>query len=158
MIINRKNTKKVMVGNVQIGNNSHVVIQSMTATKTSDINKTLKEINDLVKNGCDLVRIAVLDKNDCLAIKKIVSKSPCPIIADIHYNHQFAIDAIKFGVAKIRINPANIKDKNQLHEIVECAKKHNVAIRIGLNKGSYNKVSNDSLIKQVVQYVKQFEQ
>jgi (E)-4-hydroxy-3-methylbut-2-enyl-diphosphate synthase len=157
MIINRKNTKKVMVGNVQIGNNNNVVIQSMTNTKTSDVDATLKQINELVKNGCELVRVAVLDNDDCLAIKKITSKSPCPIICDIHYNYQFAISAIESGAKKIRINPANIKDESQLHQIVNCAKKHNVAIRIGFNKGSYAKISNSDLIKSVIRYIKKFE-
>jgi (E)-4-hydroxy-3-methylbut-2-enyl-diphosphate synthase len=157
MITNRKNTHKVMVKNIQIGRTNRVVIQSMTNTKTSNVPKTLKQINELVQLGCQLVRVAVLDNNDCLALKQIVKKSLCPIIADIHYNHQFAIDAINAGVSKIRINPANIPNIKHLQQIVMLAKKHSVAIRLGFNKGSYRKISNDQLINQAIYYIKKLE-
>jgi (E)-4-hydroxy-3-methylbut-2-enyl-diphosphate synthase len=134
-IIIRKNTIKVLVGNVQIGHQNRVVIQSMTNTKTSDISATVNQIKALVKNGAELVRVAVLDNADANALKQIVKLSSCPIIADIHYNNHFAITAIESGVGKIRINPANIK-LDSLKEIVEYAKKHKTAIRIGINQGS----------------------
>jgi (E)-4-hydroxy-3-methylbut-2-enyl-diphosphate synthase len=125
-----------MIGHVQIGHDNHVVIQSMTNTKTANVVATLKQINELVKQGCELVRVAILDEQDLNALSKITKKTPCPIIADIHYNYQFAIKAILAGAKKIRINPGNISNKVQLKQIVETAKKHKVAIRIGFNTGS----------------------
>jgi (E)-4-hydroxy-3-methylbut-2-enyl-diphosphate synthase len=135
MINNREKTRKVMVRNVQIGHQNKVIIQSMTNTKTSNVVTTLKQIKTLVNNGAELVRVAVLDDADAMALKSIVHSSPCPIIADIHYNYHFAMTAITSGVAKIRINPANI-DPKHLKEIVDCAKVHKTAIRIGANQGS----------------------
>lgn len=156
--MHREKTKKVTINNIQIGGNNQVIIQSMTNTKTSNINETLKQINELFLLGCELVRVSLLDKEDCQALEQIIKKAPCPIIADIHYNFKFAINAIKSGVAKIRINPANIKNEQHLQEIVKCAKKHNVAIRLGFNTGSYeNGISNENLIKQVIHYIKKFE-
>jgi (E)-4-hydroxy-3-methylbut-2-enyl-diphosphate synthase len=125
-----------MVGHVQIGHSNHVVIQSMTNTKTANIAATLKQINALVKQGCELVRLAILDQQDLNALSTITKKVVCPIIADIHYNYQFAIGAILAGVKKIRINPGNISNKMQLKQIVETAKKYKTAIRIGFNTGS----------------------
>ncbi len=132
----RQDTKPINVGGVIIGGNNDVVIQSMTNTKTHDIKNTLKQINELVKAGAQLVRVAVFDEKDIEALEDIVKKSPCPIVADIHFNHMFAIKAIEAGVAKIRLNPGNISDEQQLKEIINVAKKHNVAIRIGVNSGS----------------------
>jgi (E)-4-hydroxy-3-methylbut-2-enyl-diphosphate synthase len=157
MLIKRNKSKKIKVGCIQIGNSNNIIIQSMTNTKTSNIDSTLKQIIELKKNGCDLVRVSVLDQEDCNALKIIIKQAPCPIIADIHYNHQFAIDAIKANVAKIRINPANIANEENLHQIVSMAKKYKVAIRIGLNKGSYDKISNNELINQAILYIKKFE-
>ena len=160
----REKTIPVMVGNVQIGGNNDVVIQSMTNTKTSDVKNTLNQIHDLCKNGCKLVRVSIFDDQDSKSLKEIVLKSPIPIIADIHFNHQFAIDAIKSGVAKIRLNPGNISDDNQLKEIITLAKKAKVAIRIGVNSGSIPNdildkygVSAKSMIKTVEQYICKFE-
>jgi (E)-4-hydroxy-3-methylbut-2-enyl-diphosphate synthase len=132
----RTQTNKVVVGDVRIGHSNHVVIQSMTNTKTSDVASTLNQIKVLVDLGCALVRVAVLDQDDLNALTTIVKKAPCPIIADIHYNYEFAIKAILAGVKKIRINPGNIANKQQLKRIVDTAKKHKVAIRIGFNTGS----------------------
>ncbi|MDC4163335.1 flavodoxin-dependent (E)-4-hydroxy-3-methylbut-2-enyl-diphosphate synthase [Mycoplasma bradburyae] len=132
----RSKTKKVFVGNVQIGGQDKIVLQSMTIAKTKNVSKSLKEINDLVKEGADLVRIAVFDDADKKAIRKVVEKSPCPIIADIHFNPDYAIAAIKSGCKKIRLNPGNIKSKEKLKEICVLAKQHNVPIRVGVNSGS----------------------
>jgi (E)-4-hydroxy-3-methylbut-2-enyl-diphosphate synthase len=157
----RWQTHKVLVGNVPIGHQNKVVIQSMTNTKTSDVNQTIKQIRTLVQYGVQLVRIAVLDEDDVIAIKRIVKLAPCPIIADIHYNYRFAIEAIKNGAAKIRINPANI-DIKYLHKIVETAKQHKTVIRIGINQGSKlnKRIFNTSLsmINCALKFVKLFEQ
>jgi (E)-4-hydroxy-3-methylbut-2-enyl-diphosphate synthase len=156
----RTQTKKIMVGGVQIGHSNHVVIQSMTNTKTSNINQTLKQIKNLFSIGCELVRVAILDTNDSSALNKIIKLSPCPIIADIHYNYKFAIDAINAGVSGIRINPANIK-LTDLKKVVESAKKNKIIIRIGVNQGSTlnNKeiLSTKQLINLTQKYVSQFE-
>lgn len=160
----RNETLPIDVGGVLIGGNNDVVIQSMTNTKTHDIDGTLKQINELVKAGARLVRVAVFDDEDVLALKEIVSRSPCPIVADIHFNYMFAIKAIEAGVAKIRLNPGNISDENQLIQIIEAAKKHDTAIRIGVNSGSIpldlvneDGVSSKSMIIAAKRYVKFFE-
>ncbi|GHU32854.1 hypothetical protein FACS1894166_07050 [Bacilli bacterium] len=149
----RQKTRKVMVGNVQIGHQNNVVIQSMTNTKTSDISKTLKQISALHTAGCELVRVSVLDQNDVKALKIITKKAPCPIVADIHYSDKFAIESIKAGVAKIRINPGNIP-LSRLKEVVAAAKKCKTAIRIGVNAGSFN---IKTMTEEAVKYIKQFE-
>jgi (E)-4-hydroxy-3-methylbut-2-enyl-diphosphate synthase len=151
----RIQTNKVMVGDVQIGHNNRVVIQSMTNTKTSNVVDTLSQIKTLVSLGCELVRVAILDWDDLKALTTIVKKAPCPIIADIHYNYEFAIKAILAGVKKIRINPGNIANREQLKQIVETAKKHKVAIRIGFNTGSWSKVN--TIISEAKKYIKLFE-
>jgi (E)-4-hydroxy-3-methylbut-2-enyl-diphosphate synthase len=160
-MLKRQQTIKVMVGDVQIGHQNEVVIQSMTNTKTANVKDTIKQIKQLVNNGCELVRVAVLDNKDAVALSQITKLSPCPIIADIHYNYRFAIQAIKSGVAKIRINPGNIA-LDKLKEVVLLAKKYNVAIRIGVNQGSkLNKEKLSSLqdmLNQTIKYIKQFEQ
>jgi (E)-4-hydroxy-3-methylbut-2-enyl-diphosphate synthase len=157
---NRLKTHKVLVGDVQIGHQNKVVIQSMTNTKTSNVNQTIQQIKELVKHGAELVRVAVLDESDVKALKQLTKLAPCPIIADIHYNHRFAVEAIRNGVAKIRINPANI-DEKYLKEIASIAKKNKVAIRIGINQGSrLNKKSfttPNSMIQCAIKFVKLFE-
>ncbi|MDR1991626.1 MAG: flavodoxin-dependent (E)-4-hydroxy-3-methylbut-2-enyl-diphosphate synthase [Mycoplasmataceae bacterium] len=159
-MISRQNTQKIIVGNVQIGHQNKVIVQSMTNTKTSDVNATIQQIRKLVNAGAQLVRVAILDEIDANALKKIVEKAPCPIIADIHYNHKLAMLAIKNGAAKIRINPANINQK-LLKEIVSCAKKYNTVIRIGINQGSKlnnkNFTTAKSMINCALKFIKLFE-
>lgn len=160
----REKTKKIMVGNVQIGGNNKVVIQSMTTTKTHDIKSTLNQINELVKEGCELVRVAIFDDKDSLALKEIIEKSPCPIIADIHFNPIYAIKALQIGVAKIRLNPGNIKDVAQLKEIIKLANSKNIPIRVGVNSGSLpvdlmksHGVTAEAMMIAVKRYVELFE-
>ena len=144
-------TKKVKVGNITIGGNNDIVIQSMTNTKTSDITKTLKQIELLHKLGCQLVRVAVLDNNDAKALSKIVKQSKCPIVADIHFNAGFALQAIKAKVAKIRINPGNLNNLSEFQKIIIAAKNNCVAIRIGINTGSLPaKIKTDSQIINLI--------
>ncbi len=160
----REETKAINVGGVIIGGNNDVIIQSMTNTKTHNVEATLKQINDLVKAGAQLVRVAVFDEQDVAALPKIVSSSPCPIIADIHFNYMFAIKAIEAGVAKIRLNPGNISDESQLKEIIAVANKYHTAIRIGVNSGSIpldlvseHGVSEQAMIIAAKRYIKFFE-
>lgn len=130
----RKFTKQVKVGKVLIGGSAPISIQSMTKTKT--IPEIIREIKELQSAGCELVRIAVPDFDHARALKKIKKEVETPIIADIHYNYRLALEAIKSGADKIRINPGNIGSKERVKEIVKCAKEYNIPIRIGVNSGS----------------------
>lgn len=155
MIYLRNKTKKVHVGNVTIGGQNKVVIQSMTNTKTSNVSDTLSQIQQLVKNGCELVRVAIFDEADLKGLKEICSKAICPIVADIHFNYLFAIKAIECGAKKIRINPGNISDKDQLKQIIKTANKYKVAIRIGINTGSLPKNVKPT-VNNIINYAKQW--
>ena len=160
----REKTRPVYVGNIQIGGNNDVVIQSMTTTKTHDLKATLDQINSLVKEGCQLVRVAIFDDKDIEALEQLVNISPCPIIADIHFNPIYAIKAIKAGAAKIRLNPGNIKDEKQLKEIIALANEKNIPIRVGVNSGSLptdlmksHGVTAEAMLIAAKRYVKLFE-
>ena len=135
----RENTRKIMVGNVQIGGQNKVVIQSMCNTKTKDIEATVKQILNLEKAGCEIIRVACLDIEDAKAIKEIKSKINIPIVADIHFDYKIALEAIKSGVDKIRINPGNIGNEEKVKAVVEACKEKNIPIRIGVNGGSLEK-------------------
>ena len=135
----RENTRKIMVGNVQIGGQNKVVIQSMCNTKTKDIEATVKQILELEKVGCEIIRVACLDIEDAQAIKEIKKKINIPIVADIHFDYRIALEAIKSGVDKIRINPGNIGNDEKVKAVVEACKEKNIPIRIGVNGGSLEK-------------------
>ena len=113
----REQTNKIFVGNVQIGGNNNIVIQSMTTTKTENIVDTLNQIKDLIEEGCQIVRVAILDDKDVNALSQIVKLSKIPVVADIHFNPDYAIKAINAGAHKISLNPGNIDDK-KMEEIV----------------------------------------
>lgn len=134
--ITRENTRKIKIGNIQIGNSNEVIIQSMSNIKTEKYEKVLNQILKLSLAGCDLIRVSILDDNDIASLEKLVKNSPIPIVADIHFDYTLAIKAINAGVPKIRINPGNLLDKNKVEEIVSLAKQKNVVIRIGVNSGS----------------------
>ena len=135
----RSNKHSVMVGNITIGGSNHVVIQSMTNTKTSDTDSTVKQINELISCGCEIVRVAVLDEDDAKNIKEIKKLVNIPIVADIHFDYKLAILSVENGADKIRINPGNIQNKAKLRAIIERCKAYNVPIRIGVNSGSIEK-------------------
>jgi len=135
----RDKTKKIRVGNLTIGGEDCVVIQSMTNTKTKDVKATIKQIHDLKNNGCQLVRVAVLDMEDALALTEIKKAIQIPLVADIHFDYNLALKAIESGVDKIRINPGNIGDEEKIRLVVEAANQNNVPIRIGINSGSIEK-------------------
>lgn len=116
--------------------NNGIIVQSMTNTKTKDVNNTISQIKNLKNAGCDVVRVAVFDDEDVNALKEIVKLSPLPIIADIHFNYKYAIKAIESGVFKIRLNPGNINKEEEIKEIINTAKKYDTYIRIGVNCGS----------------------
>lgn len=135
----RQDTNKIMVGNVQIGGQDKVIIQSMCNTKTKDITSTVKQILELENAGCEIIRVACLDIEDAKAIKEIKSKIHIPIVADIHFDYRIAIEAIESGVDKIRINPGNIGQEERTKAVVYRCKENNIPIRIGVNAGSLEK-------------------
>ena len=138
-MIKRNQTRKIMVGNVQIGGQDKVVIQSMCNTKTKDIDVTVKQILDLEKVGCEIIRVACLDIEDAKAIKEIKKQIHIPIVADIHFDYKIALEAIKSGVDKVRINPGNIGSEEKVKAVVDACKERNIPIRIGVNGGSLEK-------------------
>lgn len=138
-MIKRKETRKIMVRDVQIGGRDEVVIQSMTNTKTKDVESTVKQILKLEEAGCQIIRVACLDIEDAKAIKQIKEKIHIPIVADIHFDYRIALQAIESGVDKIRINPGNIGDEERIKKVVDGCKAHKIPIRIGVNGGSLEK-------------------
>ena len=134
--IKRKKTRAVKVGNVVVGNNNPITVQSMTNTLTKDVKATLKQINDIANEGAELVRVSVPDVESSHALKEIVKHSTVPIIADIHYHYKRAIEAAEAGAKCLRINPGNIGDVSKIKEVISAAKNNNCALRIGVNAGS----------------------
>ena len=135
----REYTRQIDVGGVKIGGQEKVVIQSMCNTKTKDIESTVKQILELEKVGCEIIRVACLDIEDAKAIKKIKEKIHIPIVADIHFDYKIALEAIKSGVNKIRINPGNIGNEEKIKAVVDACKEKKIPIRIGVNSGSLEK-------------------
>ena len=135
----RRKTRKVKVGNVYVGGDANVSIQSMTNTDTRDTDKTLEQINILYKAGCEIIRCAVPDSKAAEALKEICEKSPIPVVADIHFDYRLALDSIKNGVSALRINPVNIGSEERVKMVAEAAKEKGIPIRIGVNSGSLEK-------------------
>ena len=136
---NREKTRKIFVNGVQIGGENKVIIQSMTNTKTKDVKSTVNQILELEQAGCEIVRVACLDLEDATSIKEIKRQIHIPIVADIHFDYKIALEAIKSGVDKIRINPGNIGDEEKVKKVVEACKERKIPIRIGVNGGSLEK-------------------
>ncbi len=152
----RKNTRKVFVGDVQIGGSDSVVIQSMTTTRTSDVEMTVKQINELAAAGCQIVRVAVLDMDDAKSIGEIKKQINIPLVADIHFDYRLAIEAIHQGIDKIRINPGNIGDEAKVAAVVKLCKEKNIPIRIGVNSGSLEKgleATAENMVKSAKKHV-----
>ncbi len=145
----RTETRVIDVNGVKIGGQDKVVIQSMTNTKTKDVEKTVAQIQALEERGCGVIRVAVLDGEDAKAIKDIKERIHIPIVADIHFNPDLAIKAIESGVDKIRLNPGNIEDEAKIKEVVTLAKAHHIPIRIGINSGSLNKKYEKSEVSMI---------
>ena len=135
----REETRSVQVGNLTIGGNNHVVIQSMCNTKTKNVEATIKQINALEQAGCELVRVAVFDKEDAYAIKEIKKGIHIPLVADIHFDYKLALIAIESGIDKVRINPGNIGSIEKVKAVVDACKEKHIPIRIGVNGGSLEK-------------------
>ena len=134
--IKRKKTKVINVGDVKIGGDNPITVQSMTNTLTTDIKATIKQINEIHNEGADLVRVSCPDESSSKALKEIVKNVDIPIIADIHFHYKRAIEAAENGASCLRINPGNIGDKKKIYEVLQSAKDNNCSIRIGVNAGS----------------------
>ena len=136
----RRKTRQVMVGDkrhgiVGIGGSSPVALQTMTSTYTYDIDATVKQINDLHQAGSDMVRVAVPDKRDTAALKEILNQVRVPIIADVHFHFERAMESIEAGVHKIRLNPGNIKDRPKVEKVIAACRERRIPIRVGANEG-----------------------
>ena len=135
----RRQSLKVMVGNVQIGGGADISVQSMTNSFTKDVKATVRQILRLEEAGCEIIRVAVADMEDAEAIKEIKKQIHIPLVADIHFDYRIAVKSIESGIDKLRINPGNIGGRDRVKKIVELAKTRNIPIRIGVNAGSIHK-------------------
>ena len=138
-IIKRKITREIKVGNVKVGGNSPISVQSMTNTLTTDIKGTIKQIHSLEKSGAEIVRVSCPDEGSTKALKEIVKEVNVPIVADIHFHYKRAIEAAEMGASCLRINPGNIGSKDRVLEVIKAAKNNNCSIRVGVNAGSLDK-------------------
>ena len=137
--INRRRTKEIKVGNVLVGGQSLISVQSMTNTLTTDIKSTILQINELEEAGADIVRVSCPDENSTKSLKEIVKEVKVPLVADIHFHYKRAIEAAKMGASCLRINPGNIGSKERIIEVIKAAKDYNCSIRIGVNAGSLDR-------------------
>ncbi|WP_418968080.1 flavodoxin-dependent (E)-4-hydroxy-3-methylbut-2-enyl-diphosphate synthase [Catenibacterium sp.] len=161
----REETRSVQVGNLTIGGNNHVVIQSMCNTKTKNVEATIKQINALEQAGCELVRVAVFDKEDAYAIKEIKKGIHIPLVADIHFDYKLALIAIESGIDKVRINPGNIGSIEKVKAVVDACKEKHIPIRIGVNGGSlekeilekYGEPTPEGMVESAMKHVKILE-
>ena len=124
------------VGGVPIGGDAPIAVQSMTSTYTYDIEATVRQIRQLAEAGCDIVRVAVPDKRDTLALPAILEQSPVPIVADVHFHYERALEAVEAGVHKIRLNPGNISDRRKVDRVIAACRERGIPIRVGVNEGS----------------------
>jgi len=138
-LIKRKKTKVIKVGNILVGGDSQITVQSMTNTLTTNVKETIKQINLLEEAGADIVRVSCPDEESTRALKKIVKEVKVPIVADIHFHYKRAVEAAKMGASCLRINPGNIGSKERILEVVKAAKDNDCSIRIGVNAGSLDK-------------------
>ncbi len=138
-MIQRRKSKQIQIGNIKIGADAPVSVQSMTNTDTRDVKSTLIQINNLAENGCELVRLAILNKDAASCIREIKKSSPIPLIADIHFDYRLAIQCIENGIDALRLNPGNIGNRENIKKVVKLANINNVPIRIGINAGSLEK-------------------
>ncbi|WP_027702205.1 flavodoxin-dependent (E)-4-hydroxy-3-methylbut-2-enyl-diphosphate synthase [Metaclostridioides mangenotii] len=165
MSYSRKKTREVSVGNVKIGGDNPISVQSMTNTDTRDAKATIEQIKRLEEAGCDLVRVAVPDMVAAKAIGEIKSKVSIPVIADIHFDYKLALEAIDQGVDGVRINPGNIGDVSRVKMVVDKCKEKNLKIRIGVNGGSlekellekYGSATSEALVESAMGHIKILE-
>jgi (E)-4-hydroxy-3-methylbut-2-enyl-diphosphate synthase len=137
--IKRRKTKEINVGNVKVGGNNPISVQSMTNTQTKNVKETVNQIERIAEAGADIVRVSCPDEDSTKALKDIIKHSPLPVVADIHFHYKRAIEAAENGAACLRINPGNIGDIKKIKEVINAAKNNNCSIRIGVNAGSLEK-------------------
>ena len=135
----RKKTRTISVGDVKVGGDNPITVQSMTNTLTTDIKATIEQINNIHKEGADLVRVSCPDEESSKALKEITKNVQIPVIADIHFHYKRAIEAAQNGASCLRINPGNIGEKKKIQEVIKSAKDNNCSIRVGVNAGSLEK-------------------
>ena len=159
--MNRMQTRPIDVGGVRIGGQDRVVIQSMTNTRTKDIEATVAQIRRLEDAGCEIIRVAILDMKDARAVSQIKKQIRIPLVCDIHFNPDFALEAIRQGTDKIRLNPGNIEDETKIREIVTLCKEKHIPIRIGINAGSLNRKyshSEEAMIESAKDHLRILEE
>ena len=164
-ITQRKRTRQINLGNIAIGGNAPIAVQSMTNTRTQDIAATAAQIHQLESAGCEIVRVAVPDQQAASAIAGIKAKIAIPLIADIHFDHRLAIAAAEAGADGLRINPGNIGSAAKVKAVVDCARAHHIPIRIGVNAGSLEKdllqkhggVTADAMVESAFRHVAQLQ-
>ncbi len=162
----RENTRKVKIGDREIGGGSPILIQSMCNTRTADADATINQIFRLEKAGCEIIRVAVPAMEDAQAIKEIKKQIHIPLVADIHFDYRLAIAAIEHGADKIRINPGNIGSKDRVRAVVDKAKEYQIPIRVGVNSGSlekpliekYGGVTAEGLVESALDKVRMIEE
>ena len=162
---NIKTTRVVKIGNRVIGGGNPVLIQSMTNTKTQDVESTVAQIKELEKAGCDIIRCAVPNMEAALAFREIKKAINIPLVADIHFDYRLAIAAMENGADKIRINPGNIGSEEKLRAVIDVAKKYQIPIRVGVNSGSlekeilekYGTVTSEALVESALNNAKLIE-
>ncbi|MBN1967968.1 MAG: flavodoxin-dependent (E)-4-hydroxy-3-methylbut-2-enyl-diphosphate synthase [Candidatus Delongbacteria bacterium] len=164
--IERHKTREVKIGNVTIGGNNDIAIQSMCNTKTSDVKSTVNQILQLEKAGCQIVRATIPDLKSAKAIKDIKKEITIPLVGDIHFDYKMALAAIENGIDKIRINPGNIGGKQKTLEVIRACKERNIPIRLGVNSGSlerdlvskYKGVTPDGIVESMIRNLEYFEE
>lgn len=164
-MINRKKTRQIKVGNIYIGGDAPITVQSMTNTITKDVDKTVEQILRLEDAGCDIIRFAVNDLDDAKSIPLIKNKINIPTIADIQYDYKLAVLAAENGIDGLRINPGNIGERWKVEEVVKACKAHNISIRVGVNSGSvkkeflekYHGVNKDSICYSALEEIEILE-
>ncbi len=162
----RKTTKEVRVGKIKIGGNNPIAIQSMCNTDTRDVAATVAQIKSLENEGCEIIRVAVPDMVAAKAVGEIKKQISIPLVADIHFDHRLAIEAMKQGVDKVRINPGNIGGRDKVKAVVDIAKEREIPIRIGVNSGSlekeilaeHGKVTPEAMVKSALNHVRMLEE
>jgi (E)-4-hydroxy-3-methylbut-2-enyl-diphosphate synthase len=163
--IKRKKTKKIKVGNVEVGGDAIISVQSMTNTLTTNINGTINQIDKLTEAGADIVRVSCPDQESSIALKKIISRVKVPIVADIHFHYKRAVEAAMSGAHCLRINPGNIGSKEKVREILKAARDYGCSIRIGVNAGSlerkilekYKEPCPEALVESALNNIKLLE-
>ena len=160
--IERRKSRKIKVGNILVGGDAPISVQTMTNTLTTDINGTIKQIEKSAEAGADIIRVSCPDKESTIALRQIVKLSPIPIIADIHYHYLRAVEAADAGAACLRINPGNIGNVDKVKEVINAAKVNDVSIRIGVNAGSlekkilekYGEPTPEALVESALNHIK----